>query len=61
MEVHAALGKGHGEVLYKDALVVEFKAQQIPFSREKQFCVDYKGSVLPHHYFADLLCMTKLS
>ena len=60
MEVHTALGKGHSEVLYKDALEIEFKEQQIPYSREKEFSVDYKGTVLPHHYFADFVVYDKI-
>lgn len=60
MEVHTALGKGHSEVLYKDALEIEFKEQQIPYSREKKFSVDYKGTVLPHHYFADFVVYDKI-
>ena len=35
MEVHRELGKGHDEVIYKDALVVELSRAGIPFSREK--------------------------
>ena len=55
MEVHRALGKGHDEVVYKDALVVELQLAQIPFEREKKFEISYKGVVLPHHYFADFV------
>ena len=35
MEIHRELGKGHDEVIYKDALVVELSRAQIPFAREK--------------------------
>ncbi len=35
MEIHRELGKGHDEVIYKDALVVELMRAGIPFSREK--------------------------
>ncbi len=34
MEIHSDLGKGHDEVIYKDALVVELSRAGIPFSRE---------------------------
>lgn len=60
IEVHNALGKGHSEILYKDALEVEFEKQQIPYSREKKFSVEYKGIVLPHHYFADFVVYNKI-
>jgi GxxExxY protein len=36
MEIHRELGKGHTEVIYKDALVVELSRAGIPFSREKK-------------------------
>ena len=35
MEIHRELGKGHDEVIYKDALVVELTRAGIPFLREK--------------------------
>jgi GxxExxY protein len=34
MEIHRELGKGHDEVIYKDALVVELMRAGIPFSRD---------------------------
>ena len=54
MEIHRELGRGHDEVIYKDALVVELSRAQIPFSREKNYEISYKGVVLPHFYYADL-------
>ena len=55
MEIHRELGKGHDEVIYKDALVVELSRADIPFSREKKYEVIYKGIILPHFYFADFV------
>ena len=60
MEIHRELGKGHDEVIYKDALVVELNLAAIPFAREKKFEVHYKGTVLPHSYFADFLVWEKI-
>ena len=37
MEIHRELGKGHDEVIYKDALVIELSRTGIPFSREKNY------------------------
>ena len=37
MEIHRELGKGHDEVIYKDALVVELSRGGIPFSRERNY------------------------
>jgi GxxExxY protein len=55
MEVHRQFGMGFKEIIYKDALSIEFKNKQIPFIREKKFDVLYKGIVLPHRYFADFV------
>jgi len=60
MEVHRELGKGHSEVIYKDALEVEFKRQGISYSREREFVLSYKGVVLPHKYFADFVVSDKI-
>ena len=60
MEVHRELGKGHDELIYKDALEVEFGRQGIGCSREKEYKVAYKGVILPHNYFADFAVMDKI-
>lgn len=53
MEVHKVLGKGHNENVYGDALEYEFKINNIPYEREKQYNINYKGIVLPRYYFSD--------
>ena len=60
IEVHRELGKGQDEVLYKDALVVELRRAQIPFTRELKYQVAYKGVILPHHYYADFVVSDKI-
>jgi GxxExxY protein len=60
MEIHRELGKGHDEVIYKDALTVELNKAAIPLAREKKFEVNYKGVVLPHFYFADFVVWDKI-
>ena len=55
MEVHRNLGPGLLEIVYKDALEIEFKANYIPFEREKEFSIEYKGVVLPHKFYADFI------
>ena len=55
MEVHKILGKGHSEVVYKDALEHEFKLNSIPFEREKKYEIEYKDIVLPRKYVADFV------
>lgn len=55
MEVHRNLGPGLLEIVYKDALEIEFKANNIPFEREKEFSIEYKGIILPHKFYADFI------
>ena len=55
MEVHRNLGAGLLEIIYKDALEIEFKENNIPFEREKEFLIEYKGKVLPHKFYADFV------
>ena len=60
MEIHRELGKGHNEVIYKDAIVVELQRAEIPFNRELKYKVSYKGVILPHHYQADFVVWNKI-
>ena len=60
MEVHNNLGMGFKEIIYKDALEIEFKNHHIPFSREKQFKIEYKGIALPRRYPADFIVYDKI-
>ena len=46
MEVHRTLGCGFLEPVYQDALAIEFKHRNIPFEREKEYVVSYKGLAL---------------
>jgi GxxExxY protein len=55
MEVHAQLGMGFREIVYKDALEYEFKSNDIPYIREKHYQIKYKGIILPHLYHADFI------
>jgi GxxExxY protein len=43
MEVHKILGNGFQEVIYQRALAYEFNLQNIPFSREHEMPIHYKG------------------
>ena len=56
MEVHNTLGCGFLEPVYQEALTIEFQHQEIPFEREKEFDVTYKGWLLPKTYKVDFLC-----
>lgn len=57
MEVHRILGSGLLEIVYKDALEIEFKLNNISYEREKEYNVKYKGIILPHKFTPTLLCI----
>ena len=59
-EVHRLLGSGFLELLYKDALAIEFKARDIPFRRELPRKVDYKGHRLRGEYHMDFVCFDEI-
>ncbi len=60
LEVHNNLGAGFLEIVYKDALEYEFRKMGIPFEREKQYFVNYKGKILPHKFYADFVIYNKI-
>lgn len=60
MEVHKTLGKGFNEIVYKDALEIEFKLNNISFEREKKFELTYKSFPLPRQYNADFVVYDKI-
>lgn len=60
MEVHKILGKGHSEVVYKDALEYEFISNNIPFEREKEYTICYKDIILPRKYNADFVVFDEI-
>lgn len=47
MEVHRQLGHEFLEVVYQEALGVEFEARSIPFLREIDLAIYYKGRPSP--------------
>jgi GxxExxY protein len=55
MEVHRHLGGGLLEIVYKDALEYEFRKNDIPFEREKEYFIEYKDIILPHKFYADFV------
>jgi len=56
MEVHRQLGCGFLEGVYQEALALEFKNREIPFSRELLFPVIYKEYRLRTQYRPDFIC-----
>lgn len=59
-EVHNNLGPGFLEIVYKDALEFEFNKANIPYEREREYCVNYKGMTLPHKFYADFVVFEKI-
>ena len=59
-EVHNNLGPGFLEIVYKDALEYEFQKAGIPYEREKEYTVNYKGLILPHKFYADFVVFDKI-
>ena len=53
IKVHSTLGKGFKEIVYKDALELEFIKNGIPYEREKSFNIQYEGVQLPRRFDAD--------
>jgi GxxExxY protein len=60
LEVHKTLGCGFLEAVYQEALMHEFKIQNIPFVREKVLTITYKGIELEKKYQADFVCYDKI-
>jgi GxxExxY protein len=60
MDIHRQLGKGFSEIVYKDAFEYEFKQHNILFEREKEYQINYKGTILPHKYYADFVVFDKI-
>jgi GxxExxY protein len=55
-DVYKELSCGLSEPIYQEALEIEFKLRGIPFEREKELVVYYKGQKLRKKYIADFVC-----
>ena len=60
MEVHRLLGCGFVEAVYQEALEKEFQLRNIPYEREKELNITYKGSTLSKTFKADFICYDKI-
>jgi len=46
IEVHRVLGPGLLESIYEDALCIEFEERSIPYERQKEIGIAYKGRTI---------------
>ena len=60
MEVQNELGIGFQEPVYQEALAIELKNRGVPFEREKELTITYKGIQLEKKYYADFVCYGKI-
>jgi GxxExxY protein len=60
MDVYNILGYGFLEVVYKDAIEMEFVEKEIKHQREKDFSIFYKGAKLKRTFNADFLVFDKI-
>lgn len=54
-EVHSALGPGHLEAVYQEALEIELELRGIPFVSQPRVHLQYKGRPLRKHYRPDFV------
>jgi len=60
MAVHSVLGHGFLEGVYQEALECEFRARGVPFRREFELLIQYRGATLNCSYRADFLCFDEI-
>lgn len=55
IEVHRQLGNGFLEAVYEEAMVIESRLRNIPFSTQVHLPIEYKGQTLSKEYIADYI------
>lgn len=60
MAVHRELGHGFLEAVYQEALAVELGFRSIPFVKEKEIIINYRGVELSKTYKADFVCYNSI-
>jgi len=53
MQVYNTLGYGFAEIVYKDAMQIEFIERTMNYQREKEHCISYKNQLLSRKFFTD--------
>src|SRR4030042_2250839 len=59
-EVYNELGSGFLESVYEEALMIEFKKQNIPYKTQVKLHIYYKDSLLEKEFYADLIIFDKI-
>ncbi|MDD2247809.1 MAG: GxxExxY protein [Proteiniphilum sp.] len=60
MAVQNELGNAFLESVYQEALAIELTRSSIPFEREKELSIIYKGVELKSYYKADFICYDQI-
>ncbi len=60
IEVWRILGFGFSEIIYKDAMEIEFAENQLPYLRENELCVRYKEKILRRKFKSDFTVFDKI-
>ena len=60
IEVHKALGPGLLESTYEECLCAEFGLRELPYERQKELPIEYKGIKLDCGYRIDILVANRL-
>ena len=60
MEAYNELGSGYPEAIYQESLQIEFEKRKIPYTREAELNVFYKGIKLKKKYYADFICFENI-
>lgn len=60
MTVYNTLGYGFLEIVYKDAMEIEFLENEMGNAREREFPIIYKGTKLKRSFFTDYLLFDKI-
>lgn len=60
MEVYYKLGSGFAELVYQEALGIEFGLRGVPFEPQKRLSINYEGVTLGKGYVADFLCFGEI-
>ena len=60
IEVHKTLGPGLLESIYEECLCKELELREIPYERQRELPIEYKGSKLENMYRLDIVVAEKL-